>query len=50
MQNRGCLRKTKKGDRKSKEQSKIFVNRIYHAREDFIQLFNDYIAYNNNSI
>ena len=42
MQNRGCLRKIKKGDRKSKEQSKVFVNRIYNAREDFIQLFSDY--------
>ena len=34
--------KNKKGDRKSKEQSEVFVNRIYNAREDFIQLFSDY--------
>ena len=43
MQNRGCLRKIKKGDRKSKEQSEVFVNRIYNAREDFIELFSDYL-------
>ena len=34
--------KNKKGDRKSKEQSEVFVNRIYNTREDFIQLFSDY--------
>ena len=36
--------KNKKGDRKSKEQSEVFVNRIYNAREDFIQLFSDYTS------